>query len=135
MCDYSLNVPETQINKMADAIDYFLTSRDRPIKEMLEFLLILSNTIIQSDKDCAILNREIVDLILRTGKLFYSQYKLENWQMNFKSDIYVLGNKMAYNDDIDEFAKGSLLDLTFRNKLIQIVQKFKTEFVDNATFL
>jgi|KBSMisStandDraft_5_1062788.scaffolds.fasta_scaffold544658_1 hypothetical protein len=135
MCDYSLNVPETQINKMADAIDYFLTSRDRPIKEMLEFLLILSNTIIQSDKDCAILNREIVDLILRTGKLFYSQYKLENWQMNFKSDIYVLGNKMAYNDDVDEFAKGSLLDLTFRNKLIQIVQKFKTEFVDNATFL
>jgi hypothetical protein len=102
---------------------------------MLEFLLILSNTIIQSDKDCAILNREIVDLILRTGKLFYSQYKLENWQMNFKSDIYVLGNKMAYNDDVDEFAKGSLLDLTFRNKLIQIVQKFKTEFVDNATFL
>lgn len=142
MCDYSMNDPEEDPNTgirpypdRADHIDSFLLSCERPIKEMLELLLILTNTLIQSDKDSGLLNRRIVESMLKLGQLFYSQNKLENWQRNINSDIYQLDNNMKHNDFIHEFAKVCLLDLAFSNKLIKRIQKFKSEFLDNASFL
>jgi len=73
--------------------------------------------------------------MLRSGKLFYSQNKLANWQQRLKCDIIILGNNMNHNEPLHEFAKVCSLDFGFGNKLIQMVQKFKTEFVDNASFL
>jgi hypothetical protein len=87
-------------NMEQDEFDYynlFIGLPRKPISSMLHFLLILTNKLIQSEKDSQLLNMRIVDLFLKLDrKSDTSTNELEELGKDLEQDILLIKNDLQH---------------------------------------
>jgi hypothetical protein len=129
-------------NMGQDELDYynlFTGLPGKPINSMLHFLLILTNKLIQSEKDSQSLNMRIVDLFLKLdGKSDTSRNEIEELGKDLEQDILWIKKDLQHPRiyELDEFHDSSedeKKNLDFTDDLIEKIKGFKKEFIDGFT--
>lgn len=101
-----------------------------PIERFIDFLFILSNRVIQSEKDSQLLNERIVDLYLKSMKVFSYMNNFDDIGSYLKKDISNLDSWLK-DAKVNRYAKDVGINLNFGHNLRMKIEKFRNEIIDD----
>jgi hypothetical protein len=101
-----------------------------PIAMLLDFLFLLTNRVIESEKDSQLLNQRIVDLHLKSMKVFSFRNNLTDIDANLKQEISTLGRCLD-NPHLHELTDGTEINLNFGYNLRHKIEKFRKQHIEN----
>ena len=101
-----------------------------PIERFLDFLFILSNRVIQSEKDSQLLNERIVDLYLKSMDVFLYTNTLDDMDSYLKNDISNLDSCLK-DARINRYVRDGKISLDFGHNLRGKIEKFRKEIIED----
>ena len=116
--------------KRSQVLSNFLYACHRPIERLLDFLFILSNRVIQSEKDSQLLNEKIVDLYLKLMEVFNLKSTLKDIDFYLKEDISELDHCLK-DAELNDYIRGIEINPNFARNLSQKMETFRTEIMED----
>jgi hypothetical protein len=134
ICMYSMGEPEPDPTKSEEwyqeKSEFFGELRQaclEPIQKLLDFLLILSNRVIQSEKDSQIVTGIIVDLYLKIMEVFYYQNVFDNINSYLENDISSL-DSLLKDTRFHKYVNKSEISLDLINNFLGKIKEFSKQF-------
>jgi hypothetical protein len=123
-------IPKKWYLKRTELFRDFSYACHAPIERWLDFLFILSNRVIQSEKDSQLLNEKIVDLYLRLMTVFNHRSTFDEIDFYLKEDISSLDGWLK-NKKLRQYTHEPEISVDFGYKLVAKIDKFRKELVEN----
>jgi len=124
------SIPEKWYAKRTKLFSDFSYACNAPIERLLDFLFILSNRIIQSERDSQLLNEKIVDLNLKLMKIFNHRNTFDEIDFYLKEDISTLDGWIN-NPELRRYTKEPQLSIDFGFNMLDKIKKFRKELVED----
>lgn len=99
-----------------------------PIERLLDFLFILSNRVIQSEKDSQLVTGKIVDLKLKLMEIFYYKNVFDNINFYLKDDVSSL-DRLLKDARFHKYTNESEISLDLINNFLGKIKKISKQFL------
>jgi len=101
-----------------------------PIERFLDFLFVLINRLILAERDLQLLNERIVELYLKTRRVFLYMNSFDDIDPYFKNDISELDHALK-DEQLAQYMNATEIDPKFVYNLRQMIAKFRTQLIEN----
>lgn len=120
------SIPDEWYDRRTELFRDFSLSCYAPIERLLDFLFILSNRVIQYEKDSQLLNKIIADLNLKLMDVFSMNSAIKDIDLHLKDDISTLDGWLSY-PELRQYTKEPEITVDFGYNLVKKIEKFRTE--------
>ena len=135
ICMYSMGEPEPDPTKSEGwyqkKSEYFGELRRaclEPIKRLLDFLFILSNRVIQSEKDSQLVNEKIMDLNLKLMEVFYFKNVFDDINYYLEEDVSYL-DSLLKDTRFHKYTNKNEISLDLLNNFLGKIKEFNKQFL------
>jgi hypothetical protein len=138
ICQYSMGEPDPDPTKSEEwyqeKADFFGELRRAclmPIQRLLDFLFILSNRVIQSEKDSQIITGIIVDLYLKLMEVFYFKNVFDSINSYLEEDISYL-DSLLKDARFHKYTNETEISIDLVNNFLGKIKEFSKQFLTDT---